>query len=295
MTKTRHENVTVQKPDEEAPSSGMQIGKRPNARSTHRPLSLILVWVLVASELALDLVTSGIAFAAFLSESRDCCGVKINSGILPLGSTIPFFFLVVAELIFLLRAILLTVWPRAAMNEEESMDGEGEKKGCYRGRWTPNFMVWIVNFLTIVNPFFGFAIAWMLLYLSDKQEALIVMGLETATVILHFLCIYLENAAKTVLAKLMHSIIIIPWLATVAVNVWYLNQGGVCYDTVLETFWYRGCEICPNGMRPVNGTLCPTTTLVDGVNQTTYETFKLWEMDSTSSCGGDNDVCWFSY
>lgn len=258
--------------------------------------TLILIWLLVAAELGLDLVTTGIAFTAFLSEPGDCCNEPINSGALPLGATIPFFFLVIAELIFLLRAIMLTLWPGWMTNQAEDMDPEEQKKKCCcGGKWTPKFMMWLVNFLTVINPFFGFAIAWMLMYQSDKDEALIVMGLEGATIILHFLSVYFEKAATTWKLKLMHSIIIIPWLATLSINVWYINREGVCYDALLETFWYKGCEICPNGMRPVNDTLCPTTTMVDGVNQTTFESYNFWDLDSATNCDTGSQVCWFPY
>eukprot|EP00980_Cylindrotheca_fusiformis_P016841 scaffold5085_cov115-Cylindrotheca_fusiformis.AAC.6 len=310
--KRNSSRISIRKPT----SSKALSGNRPDAgllerRSTRKSIttssgeqievekrcSLILVWILVATELGLDLVTSGIAFAAFVSEERYCCGEKINHGALPLGLTTPFFFLVVAELIFLLRAILLTLWPKTIMNQEQSSseDVEEQDKRCCKGGWTATFMMLLVNFLTIVNPFFGFAISWMLMYQSDKNEAFIVMGIEAATIILHFLCVYLENAAQTWISKLMHGAIIIPWLATLSINIWYLNKGGVCYETALETFWYKGCEICPNGMRPVNDTLCPTTTLVNGMNETTYDAFRLWELDSATSCDGGNDVCWFPY
>jgi hypothetical protein len=133
------------------------------------------------------------------------------------------------------------------------------------------------------------------MYQSDQTEALTVMGLEGATIILHFLSVYLEKAATTWYLKLMHSIIIIPWLATVGINVWYINRGGVCYDALLETFWYKGCEICPDRMLPVNDTLCPTTILVDGVNETTYESYSIWDLDSATNCDEDALVCWFPF
>jgi hypothetical protein len=260
------------------------------------PKTLLLIWALVSAELALDLVTTGIAFSAFLSAPGTCCGDSINNGPLPLVTTIPFFFLVIAELVFLLRAIMLTLFPSWMMNQAAEVDPEDQKKYCFCGcKWTPKYMMWLVNFLTVINPFFGFAIAWQLMYQSDITEALTVMGLELVTIILHFLSVYLEKAATTWKLKLMHSIIIIPWLATLGINVWYINRGGVCYDTLLETFWYKGCEVCPSGMRPVNGTLCPTTTLVDGVNQTTYESYQIWDLDSETNCDADALTCWFPY
>eukprot|EP00980_Cylindrotheca_fusiformis_P016838 scaffold5085_cov115-Cylindrotheca_fusiformis.AAC.3 len=259
------------------------------------PKTLLLIWLLMASELALDLVTTGIAFVAFLAEPGDCCDKPINSGAGPLSVTVPFFFLVIAELIFLLRSILLTLWPKWMMNQAAEMDPEEQKKTCCSCKWTPKIMMWLVNYLTVINPFFGFGISWMLMYRSDKDEALVVMALEAVTIILHFVSVHLEKAATTWKLKLMHGFILVPWLATLGINVWYINKGGVCYDTVLETFWYKGCEICPNGVRAVNDTLCPTTTLVNGVNETTYETYGLLDLDSATYCDGEKDVCWFPY
>jgi hypothetical protein len=256
------------------------------------PKSLILIWALVSAELALDLVTTGIAFSAFLSTPEPCCGLPISDGVLPLATTIPFFFLVIAELIFLLRAIMLTLFPKYMMNQVEVVDPEDRQKNCCGCKWTPHFFVWLVNFLTVINPFFGLAIAYLLMYQSDKTEALTVMGLEGATIILHFLAVYLEKAATTRKLQLMHSLIILPFLATVGLNVWYITRGGVCYDAFLETFWYKGCEVCPGPDKswPVNGTLC----LVDGSNET-YKSYDFWDLDSATNCDPDVLVCWFPF
>jgi hypothetical protein len=258
------------------------------------PKSLILIWALVSAELGLDLVTTGIAFSAFLAKPGTCCGSSINNGLFPLATTIPFFFLVIAELIFLLRSIKLTLFPSWMMNQAEEVDPEDRKKSCCCG-CTPKVMIWLVNLLTVINPFFGFAIAWLLMYQADQTDALTVMGLEAATIILHFLAVYLEKGATTWKLKLMHSIIIVPFLGTLGINLWYMYRGGVCYDTLLETFWYKGCEICPNGRWPVNDTLCPTTTLVDGVNETTYESYEFWDLDSATNCVEDTQTCWFPF
>ena len=253
------------------------------------PKTLVLIWLLVAAELCFDLITSAIAFAAFLQEPEECCGETISTGATPLGSTISFLFLVIAELIFLLRAIKLTLWPNPSIQEAEAET----KSSCLRpSNWGPKFFIWLVNFLTVINPYFGLIIAWMLMYQSDKNEALTVMALEAVTIILHFLSVYIEKSAQTWKGKLLHGSVIIPWLATLSINIWYLNQGGVCYDTSLKTFWYTGCEICANGERLVNGTWCPVMT----DNTTTFEKAFIWELESDTFCeDGGNKVCWFDY
>jgi len=255
--------------------------------------TLLLIWILLLAKLFLDLVTSTIAFIAFLQVPPDCCETPISTGAYPLGITIPFFLLVLLELVLLLRSVMLTLFPHMLMSEADLESGSKEK--CNIFSWNSKFCVWLVNTLTVINPYLGFGIAWMLMYQSDKVEALTVMGLELATIILHFGSVHLEKAARTIPLKLMHGSIILPWLATLSINLWYINQGGVCYDTSLETFWYKGCEICPSGIRPVNDTLCPTTTLVNGTNVTTYDAIPLWELGSATSCEAGTEVCWFEY
>ncbi|KAL3944759.1 MAG: hypothetical protein SGBAC_001178 [Bacillariaceae sp.] len=253
------------------------------------PKTLLLIWILMAAKLVLDLVTSTIAFIAFLEDPGLCCETPINTGLGPMAVVIPFFILVLVELVFLLRSVILTLFPYLA-----AADVENQKK-CSITSWNAKFCVWMVNILTVINPYFGLGISWMLMYQSDKVEALTVMGLELATIILHFISVKLENAANTLPLKLMHGSIIIPWLAGMSINIWYINQGGVCYDSALESFWYKGCEVCPSGLRPVNDTMCPTTALVNGTNVTTYEDIPLWELSSKSNCVADTQVCWFEY
>jgi hypothetical protein len=263
------------------------------------PKVLMIIWILILAELGLDLVTSAIAFLAFLKDPEVCCDVQINSGIGPLAVATPFFFLVMSELIFLLRAIVLFLGPNVMAGEDGDIENApiSKKIVCCR-KWSPKFILWLVNFLTVINPFFGFAIAWMLMYQSDKTEALTVMGIELVTIILHFISVHLEKSAKSCHMKLIHGIIIIPLLATVGVNVWFvIHKGGVCYDSSLETFWYKGCEVCEDGSPAIADSefisKCPTT--LSGSNETTYEFFNILSLDSNTTCTGEKNVCWFSY
>ncbi|CAJ1955780.1 unnamed protein product [Cylindrotheca closterium] len=82
------------------------------------PKGIIIIWFLIAVELLFDLVTTSFAFKAFFEESRTCCEEKIDSGAIPLATALPFAFLVVAELGFLLRAMRLTMWPPTVSEEE---------------------------------------------------------------------------------------------------------------------------------------------------------------------------------
>jgi hypothetical protein len=64
------------------------------------PKTLVIIWALMAAELVFDLATTMLAFANFL-DTQTCCDYEIKRGPLPMSSTIPFFFLVVAEITFL--------------------------------------------------------------------------------------------------------------------------------------------------------------------------------------------------
>ena len=74
------------------------------------PKSLVVVWTLMAAELGFNLTTSIIAFVSTVGTAY-CCNEQIYLGPLPLSTTIPFFFLILTELGFLTRAILLTLFP----------------------------------------------------------------------------------------------------------------------------------------------------------------------------------------
>jgi len=74
------------------------------------PKSLVLIWVLMAAELGFDLITTAIALVSTVGATR-CCKQTVHMGPLPMTTSIPFFFLIVAEITFLVRAILLTLWP----------------------------------------------------------------------------------------------------------------------------------------------------------------------------------------
>ena len=206
--------------------------------------TLLLIWLLVSAELVFDLTTSAIAFVAFVREPEDCCGEIINKGEIPIYLTSAFFGLIVLELLCLLRAIKLTLRPNLSIQDDET------KSSCCRwSNWGPKFYVWLVNFLTVINPYFGLVIAFLLIYQSDKTEALTIMVLEGVTVILHFLSVYLEKNVKSRIMKVLHGSIILPLVATLAINLWYLNQGGVCYDTSKKTFWYTLIHICKFSFR----------------------------------------------
>jgi hypothetical protein len=315
------------------------------------PKSLVIIWILMAAELGFDLITTGIAFFSSMAGKTECCGSNISMGPLPMTTTIPFFLLIVAEITFLGRAILLTLWPsnfetsRIATHggtddddddevgfevtiqkndDDNKNDDEGGNKtaltalsskqddnveelykdeipefingsnsdskksrgGCFCSclkcfcscflRWNAKMILCILNLLTLLNPFFGCLIAWILLYQSDKTESFIVLGIESLSIILHFISVRMEGGLRTWYSKLLHSIAILPFLVTVTLVLVYIREGGVCYSVEKEMFSFSGCEICPDTLLPpdING-MCFESTDDGGGNYTSSSIYSL--------------------
>ena len=219
------------------------------------PKSLVLIWIVVTVELMMDLVTTIISFAALVQED-DCCGEPIQLGFIPMTATVPFFLLIVAEVAFLGRAIKLTMCPPAPELERRYMEEDDRwcitKMFCCCLRWNARMLFRCINWLVLLNPFFGAVVAWMLLYQSSKVECFVVLGLEGASLFLHFLSIYLEGERQTRMSMFIHLLPILPFLGSVILILVYLQQGGVCYLVESSKFWYDGCRVCENGLPPVD-------------------------------------------
>lgn len=135
----------------------------------------------------------------------------------------------------------------------------------------------ILNLLTLLNPFFGCLIAWILLYQSDKTESFIVLGIESLSIILHFISVRMEGGLRTWYSKLLHSIAILPFLVTVTLVLVYIREGGVCYSVEKEMFSFSGCEICPDTLLPpdINGMCFESTSDGGGGNYTSSSIYSL--------------------
>lgn len=271
------------------------------------PRSLVVIWVVLGIELFLDLIATAISFVSFLRDPIVCCEEEVEHDTLHLGITIPFIVIIVGEIGFLLRAIFLSLWPKSTytmggeviIEDEEvaSSDPNGIGKTLCCIDWSPTFIFWIVNLLTIINPYFGFFITWILMYQSDKNEALAVMGIEAVSILLHFIAVHLEQSAPTLKLKLMHMLAIVAWLATIFMTLYYLQQGGVCYNSEVNNFWFDGCEVCPDGSPPidVDGLQCPYTTVILGRNYTAYEPVFGLTLKKSTICKDDLQMCWYTY
>ena len=92
------------------------------------PKSLVIVWTLMAAELGFNLTTSVIAFISTVGTAY-CCDEQIYLGPLPLSTTIPFFFLILTELAFLTRAILLTLFPSKFGHQQQQGTSTSSSSG----------------------------------------------------------------------------------------------------------------------------------------------------------------------
>jgi hypothetical protein len=253
------------------------------------PKSLVIIWVVVAAELGMDLVTTIISFMALVQES-ECCDQKIDLGPIPLSVTIPFFILIITELGFLFRAIKLTLWPPAI---EDILKDDNAKKSwlarclccCYN--WNVKMLFKCINWLVLLNPFFGSVVAWMLLYQSSKNECFTVLGLEAASLVLHFLSVYLEGDQQTLCSILFHCIPVLPFFISIVIILVYLQQGGVCYLVEDALFWYEGCQLCPDEAPPIDG-------FCRGENGTQIE-INPAELTQADYCSPEQNFCFFLY
>jgi hypothetical protein len=278
------------------------------------PRSIVLIWLIVAAEMGFDLATTIIAFRSFL-EDDTCCGKPITLGKLPLGSTIPFFLLVVAELAFLIRAIMLTLWPSMLTGDDDTENTDDledpqnrrPKRGCFARyfccvmRLNARIVFQVISLLVLLNPFFGCVIAWILMYQSDKTEAFVVLGLEGASLILHFISVWLEGTFKTWSQIFYNLIPVIPFSVSIGLVLFYLKQGGVCYLVEDHVFKFTGCEICnitgvpepcPNSTNLFSGfdSLVSSDTTFDDVKGKLLE--RTWQ---GTYCSAERSFCFYDY
>jgi hypothetical protein len=283
------------------------------------PRATVIGWNLVLIELVLDLVIAVIAFSAFSGSKRECCGESFRHGAFPWITTLIFFFLVLFEVVLLNRAIFVTVSPRSinttpirskdeenhSSSDDSSADGytlstaSGDDPFtciiCCISDWSPKFLMSIVNFMTILNPYFGFLIAWVLMYQAEKGYSIAVISVVAINIILHLLSLYMQKSPKKWWLKLVHGSILIPFLCSIIMAAWYVKQGGRCYSVDMESFSHEGCEVCPNGSPLVNGNLCGETIYANGISQTTYKPFDVGQLDQGSTCSDATRACFISY
>ena len=209
-------------------------------------------------------------------------------------------------------AILLLLWPSVlndpSEDDEEVFIARWARRFMCCFRWNSQFLLYALNITVVLNPFFGCVIAWILLYQSNEFESFLVLGLEGASIFLHFISVWV-GGCHTRKEFCFHCIQLVPFLTSVVLILLYLRQGGVCYLVSQEKFVFTGCEVCPNGILPDNG-VCQ---LGSGTN-ITVNTQRVWQVQGNihalgnalvahahqaSYCdhpdGPDVNFCFFSY
>eukprot|EP00977_Amphora_coffeiformis_P003796 scaffold760_cov168-Amphora_coffeaeformis.AAC.4 len=210
-------------------------------------------------ELTLDLVTTILSFIQ-LSEEFSCCGNKVDYGVLTLCVTIPYFFLVIVELLMLAYGIF-----SGGGGHEEKKHGSGklensdgfDDESTVTVSWQCSLseaLSWVV----CINPFLGCLITWTLMYeVESKNEALLILGVEGAAIVLMFVTIYLERNEMSTCTMMVHLVPLVPFTVTCFVVWYYMERGGICFIVKENNFWFDGCELCSDGWPPDDKGFCP--------------------------------------
>lgn len=242
---------------------------------------LAIVTLVTAGELGMDMGTTILSLVSIMS-SFECCNEEIGVSPWLLGTTIPYFMLVITEFVLLGFSIKQARANTAKdkirfqkideldedqewFSDEEENESLDEHTGCQKD------LGHVVHWVVLANPFLGCLIAWFLLYeVASKKEALVILGLEAGAVTLMFIGCYLKRDKFTFNSLLLHGLPLIP-LAAICFMIWYyLREGGVCFKN--GNFAFDGCELCGerdptpavgnicwNGANPYQGTFCGDT------------------------------------
>ena len=154
--------------------------------NVHRPpKSLLIVWFIVLGQLMLDLVTTIMSYIQ-LNQDWDCCGYKGNIGPIPKAVTDPYLVLIMLELSFLFRSMFVTLFPKSAEAHSETRR-EKKRRSCLPRmlfacmKWNATMILEGLELSLILNPFFGAAVAWILLYQTSKNWAFAALALQGTT------------------------------------------------------------------------------------------------------------------
>lgn len=244
----------------------------------------LTVNLVTAGELSLDLVTTILSFIA-LSEDFECCGNKVDFGKgLTMGVTIPYFVLIIIELGFLTFSICSEKKKQGESSKQKHLEGSADEwddeSTVTQTGWQCSFGE-VLSWLVCANPFLGCLIAWALLYeVSNKNEALMILGIEGAAIGLMFFTVFLERDSLSTCTLMVHLVPLVPFTVTCFVVWYYLEKGGICFAAD-QGFWFDGCELCSDGWPPTELGGCP-----DGILPT-QDTF----------CGAteQEQFCYFGY
>lgn len=232
---------------------------------------MMMVTILTVAELGLDLGTTVISFVSLI-ESFQCCGQEVDAGALTLGITVPYFILIVIELIVLAFSVrearINSRRDQERMQGIDNLDEEwyiddklwdfaAEKRGCFCGR--------LLEYIVVANPFLGALITWALLYeVQSQTEAYIMVGLEGGSILLMFISAWLTRERMTFCKLMYHAIPLLPFSGICVVLWYYLQKGGICFRDGI--FLFDMCGVCSDTGEPAvnDGANCVNGTVVQG-------------------------------
>eukprot|EP00980_Cylindrotheca_fusiformis_P002658 scaffold622_cov102-Cylindrotheca_fusiformis.AAC.7 len=288
------------------------------------PRATVFSWNLIVIELILDLVVAVLALAVFAKSKREaCCGEPYQRGSFPWIVSVVSLCWVLLEVILLNRAVFATLSQRSVsrtsappntrehQHHQRNKDSDGGSSivGVPSSTasnddagsstvWCHNSLMSKVNFLTILNPYLGFLIAFLLMYQAEQGASTVAVCIVSINTLLHLISIYLQRnsaAIRKLWVKLAHGSILLPFLCTICLAAWYGQQDGICYKVDSESFGLHGCELCPDGSIPVNGNLCEIVSTSNGESQANYQSFDVSTLDQGDSCEVARRACFIPY
>mmetsp|Transcript_12030 Transcript_12030/g.28527 ORF Transcript_12030/g.28527 Transcript_12030/m.28527 type:complete len:372 (+) Transcript_12030:110-1225(+) len=262
-------------------------------RQEENEINLVIVWVMIGAELGFDLITGVIAFFS-TAGATTCCDHDVNLGPLAMTASIPLFFLIATELTFLIQAILVSAWQK----ERKSRSLKDALCSCV-SKWNSRTLVGYLNWMTIINPFFGCLIAYILLYQSDKTQSFAVLGIEFLSIAIHIIAVKMVGGLQTCGSKAVHSIVLLPFFITVIFVSLFLREGGMCYVVETRGFGFSGCDVCPSTLKPPDSDgNCVTQISPDGIEGVFGERIgSILEggMEQGDYCSASVNFCFFEF
>jgi len=167
----------------------------------------IAVAMITGIQLLVDLVTTILSFTTIASYPYDCCGTEFRIGVLTFAITLPYFILIIVELVILYFSVRQAVKgkdPHMDSAEEESAFEENDNLVNRPCECSP--LSTLVSWLVVANPFFGCLMVWAMLHdLVIAESVIWVLGLEAGAVFLMLVTLFLQCKRLTLCTSLLHA------------------------------------------------------------------------------------------
>lgn len=222
---------------------------------------------LVGIALLFDFATTVISWQAH--EERSCCGTELVRETISTVITVALLSLIIIEGFALLLQLLVFKNARRGLRAHEEKRRQPDKY---------SFLQFFSNMqrlkiMTMLNPFFGFTISWILLSHAYRLQSLLVFSLQSCGLLLHLASSRLLGSFKTTKTGCFHLLPVVPFLVYGVLLLVFAGSGGICFLSDSKDYFFSGCEICPDGKPTING-VCG---LEDGIVVTVTDP-KPWEV-----------------